>query len=53
MLNIFHQAARCGRQDLFASLSQLNLLWQNDIYIVQIMEKILREPIAEYEPLKR
>ena len=41
------------RQSLFASLSQLQLLWHNDKYIVKIMERILETPSAEYRPLQR
>ena len=40
-------------ESLFASLSQLELLWQNDIDIVQTMEHLLEDQLPEYEPLKR
>ena len=41
------------KESLFASISQLELLWQNDIHVVKMMEKLLEEPIAEYKPFKR
>ena len=41
------------RQSLFASLSQLQLLWHNDIHIVKIMEHILETASEEYRPLQR
>ena len=40
-------------ESLFASLSQLELLWQNDINVVKTMEHLLEERLPEYEPLKR
>ena len=40
-------------ESLFASLSQLEMLWQNDIDIVQTMEHLLEDQLLEYEPLKR
>ena len=40
-------------ESLFASLSQLELLWQNDINVVKTMENLLGERLPEYEPLKR
>ena len=40
-------------ESLFASLSQLEMLWQNDIDIVQTMEHLLEDQLPEYEPLKR
>ena len=40
-------------ESLFASLSQLELLWQNDIKIVKTMEDLLEERLPEYDPLKR
>ena len=41
------------REYLFASLSQLELLWHNDIYIVKMMEKLLEESFVEYHPFQR
>ena len=38
---------------LFSSISQLELLWQNDIDTVKIMENLLEESVLEYKPLKR
>ena len=40
-------------QSLFASLAQLELLWQNDIDVVKTMEILLKEKIPEYRPIKR
>ena len=40
-------------QSLFASLGQLELLWQNDIDVVQTMQSLLKEKIPEYRPIKR
>ena len=40
-------------ESLFASLSQLELLWQNDIDIVKTMEYLLKDNLPEYKPLKR
>ena len=40
-------------ESLFASLSQMELLWQNDINVVKTMEHLLEERLPEYEPLKR
>ena len=40
-------------QLLFASLGQLELLWQNDIAVVKAMEILLMEKLSEYRPLKR
>ena len=41
------------KQSLFTSLSQLEVLWQNDIDVVKIMETVLEENLPEYLPLKR
>ena len=38
---------------LFSSISQLELLWQNDIDTVKIMENLLEESVLEYKPLKK
>ena len=40
-------------ESLFASLGQLELLWQNDINVVKTMEHLLEERLPEYEHLKR
>lgn len=41
------------KQNLFASLSQLKLLWQNDLDIVKLMEPLMDDNSSEYVPLKR
>ena len=48
-----HQIVSSESDYLFASLSQLELLWQNEIRLVKIMEGILADPLAEYRPLTR
>ena len=55
VLNVIRPQTVIGvSESLLASLSQLELLWQNDIDIVQTMEHLLEEDqLPEYEPLKR
>ena len=40
-------------ESLFASLGQLELLWQNDINVVKAMEHLVEERLPEYKPFKR
>ena len=40
-------------QSLFASLGQLELLWENDIYVVKTIKTAFRENDPEYLPFKR
>ena len=35
--------AELGGQDLFTSLAQLEVLWHNDIKVVQQMEEVIRK----------
>ena len=46
-----YQSVRGVGQSLFASLSQLKLLWQNDIDVVKNMETLLND--TAYKPLTR
>ena len=50
---IYNQFVTGVRQALFASLSQLQMLWHNDIHMVKLMEKLLEDPISDYKPFKR
>ena len=48
------ERCRCeiGGQDLFASLSQLEGLWHNEIQVVNLMEKIIKTPNSSLNSLK-
>ena len=53
-LNIIYFPIVIGvKESLFAALSQLELLWHNEIYVVKNMENILEKPLAKYRPLER
>lgn len=41
------------KHNLFGSLSQLELLWKNDVHIVKMMETLIKENISDYSPLKK
>ena len=53
-LTVLHPQIVIGSSEsFFASLGQLELLWQNDINIVKTMEHLLEDNLPEYKPLKR
>ena len=47
------QIVICGGQSLFASLGQLELLWQNELEVVKIMESVVSEHVTGLKPFKR